>query len=65
MKKNYELHELNEFRCVNFAAKAANAYEYSYPFATKSQNSIRQKFVKFVKFVVKKKEILKSEILKY
>ena len=38
MKRNYELHELNEFRYLNFAAKAANVYEYSYPFATKSQN---------------------------
>ena len=52
MKRNYELHELNECYRLNFAAKAADAYEYSYPFATKSQNSICQKFVKFVKFVV-------------
>ena len=52
MKRNYELHELNECFRMNFAAKAANAYEYSYPFATKSQNSICRKFVLFVKFVV-------------
>ena len=53
MNKNYELHELNECFRMNLAAKATNAYEYSYPFATKSQNSIRRKFVPFVKFVVR------------
>ena len=52
MKRNYELHELNECFRMNFAAKAANAYEYSYPFTPKSQNSICRKFVPFVKFVV-------------
>ena len=38
MKRNYELHV---FRCMNFAAKAVDLYEYSYPFVTKLQNSIR------------------------
>ena len=42
MKRNYELNEFDEFRYVNFAAKAANVYEcYSYLSATKLQNSIR------------------------
>lgn len=41
MKRNYELYELHEFRCLNFAAKAVDLYEYSYPFVTKLQNSIR------------------------
>ena len=44
MKRNYELNEFHEFRCMNFAAKAANVYElsfcHSYQFATKLQNSI-------------------------
>ena len=53
MKRNYELHELNECFRMNFAARAANGNEYSYLFATKSQNSICRKLVLFVKFVVK------------
>ena len=53
MKRNYELHELYECFRMNLAAKAANVYEYSYPFATKSQDSICRKFALFVKFVVK------------
>jgi len=53
MKRNYELNELNESQNENFAAKAANLYEYakpsnSYSSATKLQNSIRQKFASFV-----------------
>ena len=40
MKMNYELDELNECRCLNLAAKAANCTN-SYPFATKLQNSVR------------------------
>ena len=45
MKRNYELDELHKWQCMNFAAKAANEYEfkgqpYSYSFATKLQNSI-------------------------
>ena len=43
MKRNYELYESNEFRNKNFAAKAADSYEYtlhySYSSATKLQNS--------------------------
>ena len=57
MKRNYELNELNESQNENFAAKSADLYEYaksnSYSFATKLQNSIRQKFASFVQFVVK------------
>ena len=61
MKRNYELNEmcnirrsqLNESQNENFAAKAADLYEYakpsnSYSSATKLQNSIRQKFASFV-----------------
>jgi len=44
--KNYELNKLDEYRHVNFAAKAANVYEldfgHSYQSATKLQNSIRE-----------------------
>ena len=28
MKRNYELYELNECQCVNFAAKVANLYKF-------------------------------------
>ena len=53
MKRNYELNELNESQNENFAAKAADLYEYakpsnSYSSAKKLQNSIRQKFASFV-----------------
>jgi hypothetical protein len=53
MKRNYELNELIESQNENFAAKAADLYEYakpsnSYSSATKLQNSIRQKFASFV-----------------
>ena len=45
MKSNYELNESYECLRINFAAEAANLYEfglrYSYGFATKLQNSIR------------------------
>lgn len=45
-KRNYELDELNEYRNMDFAAKAAICYEYAVAkshsclFATKSQDSI-------------------------
>ena len=41
MKRNYELNEYYECVCKNFAAEAADSYEYSNPSATKLQNSIR------------------------
>ena len=45
MKSNYELNESYECSRINFAAETANLYEfglrYSYVFATKLQNSIR------------------------
>ena len=41
MKRNYEFDEFGEFFRENFAAKAANTYEYSYQSATKLQNCIR------------------------
>ena len=45
MKWNYELNESYECSRINFAAETANLYEfglrYSYVFATKLQNSIR------------------------
>ena len=51
MKMNYELDELNECRCLNLAAKAANCTN-SYPFATKLQKFCQKQFVLFVQFVV-------------
>ena len=40
MNRNYELYEFNEYRSMNFAAKAANLTN-SYPFVAKQQNFTR------------------------
>ena len=40
MLTSYELYRLNECHRLDFAAKAADSYEYSYLSATKLQNSI-------------------------